>query len=143
MRAGVPVCPRHDEPLRNIGPKAPAVPLAVLVDGVVRIRFVVRAGRPVTVGRSPDDPEGIRIGPWLSGDTAQMVSRNHVRIELRDDVLMLSDMSTNGTVVRSRPLPFAAGRRGASERAARPIRCSRGTRSSSTTESSLARADGT
>ena len=107
MRAGVPICPRHDEPLRNIGPKAPAVPLAVLIDGVVRIRFAVRAGRPVVVGRSPDDPEGIRIGPWLSGDTAQMVSRNHVRIELHDDVLMLSDMSTNGTIVRSRRSPFA------------------------------------
>ena len=67
---------------------------------------MVRAGRPVVVGRSPDDPDGIMIGPWLSGETAQMISRNHVRIELRDDVLMLTDMSTNGTVVRSRRSPF-------------------------------------
>ena len=106
LRSGVPVCPRHDEPLVNAGPRPPAVAMALLVDGTVRERFVVRVGRPVTVGRSPDDPDGLMIGSHLSGDAAQMISRNHVRVELRDDVLMATDQSTNGTVVRSRSGPY-------------------------------------
>jgi hypothetical protein len=102
MRSGVPVCPRHDEPLINAGPRPPAVAMALLVDGTVRERFVVRVGRPVTVGRSPDDPDGLMMGSHLAGEAAQMISRNHVRVELRDDVLLAIDLSTNGTVVRSR-----------------------------------------
>ena len=106
MRSGVPVCPRHEEPLVNAGPRPPAVAMALLVDGTVRERFVVRIGRPVTVGRSPDDPDGLMIGSHLSGDAAQMISRNHVRVELRDDALFAIDLSTNGTVVRSRSGPY-------------------------------------
>ena len=108
MRSGVPVCPRHDEPLINAGPKPPSVTMALIVDGVVRERFVVRAGRPVTVGRSPDEPTGLVIGHHLSGEAAQMISRSHARLELREDGLMVTDMSTNGTVVRSRGGPYSA-----------------------------------
>ncbi len=108
MRAGVPVCPRHDEPLINAGPKPPAVTMALIVDGTVRERFVVRAGRPVTVGRSPDDPDGLMIGSHLSGEAAQMISRNHARLDLRDEILLVNDVSTNGTVIRSRKGPFSA-----------------------------------
>jgi hypothetical protein len=107
MRAAVPVCPRHDEPLHNAGPRPPSVTLVLHVDGSVRERFVVRMGRPVTVGRSPDDPDGLMIGAHLAGDAAQMISRNHVRIELRDDVLYVTDMSTNGTVIYARSGPFS------------------------------------
>jgi hypothetical protein len=106
MRSGVPVCPRHEEPLINAGPRPPAVAMALLVDGTVRERFVVRVGRPVTVGRSPDDPDGLVIGSHLSGEAAQMISRSHLRLELRDDVLLATDLSTNGTVVRSRSGPY-------------------------------------
>lgn len=102
LRAGVPVCPRHDEPLVNAGARPPSMTLVLLVDGTVRERFVVRAGRPVTVGRSPDGPDSLMIGEHLTGDAAQMVSRNHVRLDLRDDVLLATDLSTNGTVVHSR-----------------------------------------
>ena len=41
-----------------------------------------------------------------------MISRNHVRLELRDDVLLVTDVSTNGTVVRSRIVAVHGGRRG-------------------------------
>lgn len=102
MRAGVPVCPRHDEPLINAGPRPPAVTLVLLVDGATRERFVVRAGRPVVVGRSPDEPTGLVIGAHLSGDAAQMISRNHIRLELREEGLLVTDLSTNGTTVSSR-----------------------------------------
>jgi hypothetical protein len=108
MRAGVPICPRHEEPLTNVGAKPPSMTLVVAIDGAVRERFVVRMGRPLVVGRSPDDPDGIRIGEWLTGDAAAMVSRSHVRLELRDDALYAVDMSTNGTIVRSRSGPYSA-----------------------------------
>jgi FHA domain len=108
MRAGVPVCPRHDEPLANAGTKPPSLTLVLMVDGVVRDRFVVRAGRPVTIGRSPDDPGGLMIGGYLGGDAVQMVSRNHIRLELHDDGLYVTDLSTNGTVVRARTSSFGA-----------------------------------
>ena len=61
-----------------------------MVDGTVRERFVVRMGRTVTVGRSPDDPNGIMIGGYLTGDAAAMISRNHVRLDLRDDGLLVT-----------------------------------------------------
>jgi FHA domain len=102
MRAGVPVCPRHDEPLINAGARPPAVAMALIVDGTVRHRFVVRFGRPVTVGRSPDDPNGLMVGAFVSGDAAQMISRNHAVFELHDEALVVVDESTNGTVVRTR-----------------------------------------
>ncbi len=107
MRAGVPICPRHEEPLTNAGAKVPSVTMVLIVDGVVRDRFVVRMGWPLVVGRSPDDADGIEIGAHLSGDAASMISRNHVRLELREGVLYAIDLSTNGTMVRSRTSPYA------------------------------------
>jgi hypothetical protein len=108
MRAGVPICPRHEEPLTNAGGKPPTLTLVISIGGAVRDRFVVRMGRPVVVGRNPDDPDGIRIGEYLTGDAAAMVSRNHVRLELREDALYAIDLSTNGTVVLARTGPYAA-----------------------------------
>jgi hypothetical protein len=109
MKSGVPVCPRHDEPMASVGPRPPSVTLVLIVDGTVRERFVVRAGRPVVVGRSPDDPTGLVIGGYLEGTVAQMISRNHVRLELREDGLAATDLSTNGTVVRRATSSYGLG----------------------------------
>ena len=106
MRAGVPSCPRHDEPLINAGTRPPAIAMALLVDGSVRHRFVVRAGRPITVGRSPDDPNGLMLGDFVTGDAAAMISRNHAIVELREDTVLVTDVSTNGTLVRTRKGPY-------------------------------------
>ena len=108
LKAAVPTCPRHDEPLVNAGARPPSVTLVLIVDGVVRDRFVVRAGRTVVVGRSPDEPDGIMIGSYLGGNAAQMISRNHVRLDLRDEGLFVGDLSTNGTVVRARSAPYSS-----------------------------------
>ncbi len=108
MKAAVPVCPRHDEPLVNAGARPPSVTMVLIVDGIIRDRFVVRAGRPVVVGRSPDEPDGLMIGSYLGGDAAQMISRNHVRLDLRDEGLFVADLSTNGTVVRARSAPYSS-----------------------------------
>lgn len=99
LRAGVPVCPRHEHRLADAGPRPPAVTLAVRVDGVVRHRFAVTAGTPVTVGREPPGPSGVRLGPWLSGDALREISRSHVVASLDADGLHVADISTNGTVV--------------------------------------------
>jgi hypothetical protein len=108
MRAGVPVCPRHGEPLINAGVRPPAVAVAVVVEGALRTRFAVRAGRPVVIGRAPEQPDGVSIGAWLREDAVAMVSRAHVRLELRGDTLGVTDLSTNGTVVRTRGTPTGA-----------------------------------
>jgi FHA domain len=108
LRAGVPVCPRHGEPLVNAGPSPPAVPFAVVVDGTVRARFAVRAGHPVVIGRAPEQADGVSIGAWLREEAVAMVSRAHARLELRGESLSVTDVSTNGTVVRTRGTPTAA-----------------------------------
>jgi hypothetical protein len=108
MKAAVPVCPRHDEPLINAGARPPSLTLVLTVDGTARDRFVVRAGWPIVVGRSPDEPDGLMIGSYLSGNAAQMISRNHVRLDLREEGLSVTDLSTNGTVVRARSGPFSS-----------------------------------
>jgi predicted component of type VI protein secretion system len=106
----VALCPRHEERLLDDGPRPPAVPVAVRVDGAVRERFVVTAGRPVLVGRSPDDPDGVVLGPYLDDTAVRWVSRTHLRLELRGDGLYVTDLSTNGTVVLGRSGPGAAAR---------------------------------
>lgn len=106
VRAGVPTCPRHEEPLHNAGPRPPVQAMVLMVRGVVRDRFLIRSGRPVTIGRSPDDPDGVMIAGHVSGEAAATISRNHVRMELRDHVLYVTDLSTNGTVVHSRSGPY-------------------------------------
>jgi pSer/pThr/pTyr-binding forkhead associated (FHA) protein len=78
------------------------------VGGAVRERFVVTEGRRVTVGRAPED--GIVLGPHLDDEAVRRVSRNHLRLEVRGDDLLVTDLSTNGTVVLSRPGPRSAPR---------------------------------
>jgi hypothetical protein len=107
---GVPVCPRHEERLLDAGPRPPAVPMAARVGGVVVERFVVSAGRPVIVGRSPDDRDGVVLGPYLDEKAARWVSRTHLRLELHGEELAVTDLSTNGTVVLSRTGPGSGAR---------------------------------
>jgi hypothetical protein len=96
---GVPICPRHGERLIDDGPQPAAVAMVARVGGVVRERFVVADGRPVVVGRSPDDRHGVVLGPYLDDRAVRWVSRNHVRLDLQGDRVRVTDLSTNGTVV--------------------------------------------
>jgi hypothetical protein len=108
LRSGVPSCPRHGEPLENVGPRPAGQALAVMINNSVRLRFAAWAERPVAVGRAPDDPVCVELGPMLEGEAARQISRNHAVFELRPDgTLMVTDISTNGTVVRRRPAPLA------------------------------------
>jgi FHA domain len=107
---GVPVCPRHGERLIDAGPRPAAIAMVARVGGVVRERFVVTEGRPVAVGRSPEDRDGVVLGPYLDDQAVRWVSRNHLRLELRDKELLVTDVSTNGTVILGRSGPRDAPR---------------------------------
>jgi hypothetical protein len=110
MRAGAPSCPRHDVPLAGLGPRPAATVMVAVVDGAARVRFVVRAGQAVPIGRAPDDPAGVELGPWLSGDAVREISRAHVVLELSaDGIVTATDLSTNGTVVLQRAAADDAG----------------------------------
>jgi hypothetical protein len=105
MRKGVPVCPRHDGHLTDIGPRPAEVAVALLVDGLRRRRFLVSAQRPVLVGRSPEDPAEISVGSWLHEAAANWISPTHLRLELVDGQLVVTDQSENGTLVWIRSEP--------------------------------------
>jgi hypothetical protein len=98
LRSGAPTCPRHDQRLRDIGPRPRSEVLSARVGGVVRQRFVVAADEPVVVGRAPE--EGVMLGQWLTDEARRWISRNHVRFELRGGDLVAQDVSTNGTGLR-------------------------------------------
>jgi hypothetical protein len=100
LRQGVAVCPRHNSRLSDAGPRPAAEPISVRVDGVLKRRFLVTAGQPVVVGRSPDEPESVMLGHLLEEDARSWISRRHLRLELRGDSLYVTDTSTNGTVVK-------------------------------------------
>ena len=107
---GQPTCPRHGHPLTDAGPALEAAPMVVVIGGSARHRFVVRADRPVPVGRNPEEP-GVRLGLLLDDDTAPLVSRSHLRMELAAGALTVVDTSTNGTAVLARTGPDAPPQR--------------------------------
>jgi hypothetical protein len=109
MRAGVPACPRHGEAVKDIGARPPAFAVAVVIDDMARRRFVVRADQPVIVGRAPADPEQVSVGQWLHEAAAAWIAKEHVRLEIRDESLVVADISENGTVLWRRPDPDARG----------------------------------
>ncbi len=108
LRGGAPTCPRHGARLADAGPRPLAWPMAARVDGLVRQRFMVSTARPVIVGRAPEDPHGVAIGPYLDEAAVRWISRNHIRMELRDDGMTITDSSTNGTTVLARTGPGTA-----------------------------------
>jgi hypothetical protein len=99
VRAGVPTCPRHEHRLADGGPRPVSVPFAVRIDGVIRHRFVVTSAAPVTVGREPAEPGGVRLAPWLPEDARMMISRSHLVLSVTPAGVEIRDISTNGTAV--------------------------------------------
>jgi hypothetical protein len=119
LRAAAPTCPRHETRLADAGSRPEARVLAVRVDGAVRGRFVVREAGPVLVGRAPTAPASaasggaVELGPLLGEDALRWVSRNHLRLDLRGNALVVTDTSTNGTSVRTPagPVALSSGQR--------------------------------
>jgi hypothetical protein len=102
LPSGAPVCPRHGERLVDQGSRPLLVPMAVRIGGLVRTRFLATSARPVMVGRAPDDQGGVTIGSWLDEEGTRRVSRSHLLIEVRDGMILATDVSTNGAVVLAR-----------------------------------------
>jgi hypothetical protein len=109
MRGELPVCPRHDEPVADTGPRPPSYAVSVVIDDLPRQRLVVRGGVPVQVGRAEDPEAVVSVARWLHRAAAQWVSPVHLRLEARDDGLVVTDLSTNGTVVWQRSGPDDPG----------------------------------
>jgi hypothetical protein len=105
MRAGVPACPRHGDSLKDIGPRPAAFAVSVVVDDLARRRFVVRADKPAVVGRQPEDPDQIAVGDYLHEAAAAWIAKEHLRLEVQDDALVVIDTSDNGTLLGKRPGP--------------------------------------
>lgn len=108
MRNGTPTCPRHGTRLTDTGPRPLAWPMAARVDGLVRQRFTVTSTKPVTIGRSPEGGDGIAIGPYLDEAGIRWISRSHAVLELKDEVLSITDTSTNGTTLLRRSSPASS-----------------------------------
>jgi hypothetical protein len=109
MRAGIPSCPKHGEPVKDIGARPTAYAVAIVVDDLARRRFVVTQDHPVVVGREPKDPEaGISVGAWLHEAAAAWISAEHVRLEIQEDALIVVDTSRNGTMLWRRSSPDAS-----------------------------------
>lgn len=100
LRTGAPTCPRHGTRLSDAGPRPRTQVLAVRIGGLIRKRFVLTAGKPVLIGRAPDQEEGITLGQWLNDETRRWISRAHVRVELRGADVLVRDVSTNGSGIR-------------------------------------------
>jgi hypothetical protein len=109
MIKGLPVCPRHDESLRDLGPRPAEHPVAVVIDDVVRRRFPVTAGRTVHVGRSADEPDDISLELWLHEAAAEWITERHAKLEIVAGGLTVTDLGENGTVVWHRTGPGKAG----------------------------------
>ncbi|GAA0718052.1 hypothetical protein Drose_34620 [Dactylosporangium roseum] len=105
MRAGVPACPRHGQPLKDVGPRPRAFAVAVVVEDLARRRFVVSSEHPVVVGREPAGPEDVSVGSWLHEAAAAWIAKEHVKLAVDGDRLVVTDTSDNGTVIWKRSAP--------------------------------------
>ena len=109
IRNGVATCPRHERPVVDVGPRHPGYPVSIVIDDLPRRRLVVRAGHPLRFGRADDDPDVITVAPWLHQAATAWISPVHVELEVRGGALVVTDLSTNGTVVWQRSGPDDRG----------------------------------
>lgn len=108
MRGGVPSCPRHGTALIDLGRRPSSYAMVVVVDDLARLRFAVADGAPVVVGRTPGTPGDIDLSEWLHAAAAGWISAQHLRLEVREDALIVVNLSKNGTLVWKRSGPDAS-----------------------------------
>lgn len=121
LRDGIAICPRHGEPIEDAGDRPRAYPVSIVVDDLPRRRLVVRAGQPVQIGRAEDDPDVVSVRQWLHEAAVAWISPVHVRLEAREEGLLITDLSANGTVLWQRRGPDDRGTTRSLRRAAQPL----------------------
>lgn len=120
MRDGIASCPRHEEPLRDVGARPAAYPVSIVVDDLPRRRFVVREGTPVRVGiaepadgteadANADREPRVSVAEWAHASARAWIGPAHVRLEALDGKLVVTDVSTTGTVIWQRSGPADVG----------------------------------
>lgn len=109
IRQGTPVCPRHGEPVVDIGPRPAAYPVSIVVDDLPRRRLLVREGQPLRIGCGADDPDVISVAPWVHKAAEAWISPVHVHLEVQDGGVVVTDVSRNGTVLWQRNGPDDPG----------------------------------
>jgi hypothetical protein len=130
MRDGIATCPRHGDALRDVGARPASYAVSIVVDDLARRRFLVGSGAPVWVGVAGEgDGEGagdgeragagagrghvgagaVSVAEWAHEAAAAWIGGTHLRLEVRDGGLVVTDVSENGTVVWRRSGPDDAG----------------------------------
>ncbi|MBY8878645.1 FHA domain-containing protein [Actinacidiphila acidipaludis] len=96
------LCPTHGVPLTDTGPLPRRAQVKVVMDGIVRGRFMVTAGEPLAVGRAPAEG-GVALGAWVDDQAVESVSRTHVVLAYEEGAMTVVDeRSANGTRIRCR-----------------------------------------
>lgn len=115
------ICDLHGLDMIDLGPRPRAAQLKIMYEGRERGRFTVTEGEPVIVGRAPEGANGVSLRDLLDHDLVRDVSRSHLRFDLTDGLLTITDISRNGTRLiprksarrdlRGDTRPFSAGDR--------------------------------
>lgn len=100
MRGGVPTCELHGTALADDGPRRGTTQLKAVVDGVCVARYTLDEGARAQVGRFPG-PDGIALHSLLSERVAAQVSRAHVAVSAHGGSVLVRDVSSYGTRMRT------------------------------------------
>ncbi|GAA3031081.1 hypothetical protein GCM10020000_04920 [Streptomyces olivoverticillatus] len=99
MRRGVPTCELHGLPLADAGPRPAMAQLKVMVNGTCKVRYTVEEGTRTDIGRNPT--EGIALYNVVPSPMAARISREHAIVSAAEGVLLVRDVSTYGTRMRT------------------------------------------
>ncbi|MEV4926594.1 FHA domain-containing protein [Streptomyces roseoverticillatus] len=99
MSKGVPTCEMHCVPLTDAGSRPAMAQLKVMVDGKCKGRYTVEDGSRTGIGRQPAD--GIALYGLLPPAVAARISREHVVVSAEGGILLVRDVSTYGTQMRT------------------------------------------
>ncbi|MFI9723516.1 FHA domain-containing protein [Streptomyces sp. NPDC052396] len=99
LRGGVPTCEVHGLPLADAGARPAMAQLKLMVDGICKARYTVEEGTRTGIGRNPT--AGIALYDLLPDRLAPRISREHVIVSTAGGILLVRDVSTYGTRMRT------------------------------------------
>ncbi len=99
MHRGVPTCQQHRVALSDDGPRPATAQLKAVINGTCVARFTLDEDSVTSVGRYPDP--GIALFSLLDPEAAARVSREHVVVSLQKGLVLLRDVSSYGSRMRT------------------------------------------